>query len=830
MNFFDKKVLEKLWWYGLNIITTLFIISFINFNAPQGEPGVPGSNGTNGVDGQDGQNGADGTNLLQPVTIMDYEEAPAGTAREAYVQQRIEEGYIPLSSPEDFAIFTEVEGEPDLFGNPEAFFQNYVLTNDIDFSGIDFDQDPYFITPYYDNGDYVDWIFFEGIFDGAGYSVKNYERHEGEGDFSVGFFPYTAGATIRNLTLENLSLSSVLYEGYLGGVIGYNDGPTILENISVINFELVSDTATGGLVGGSNDELFILNASVQLGQIAGEAAGGFLGYANNDYNTFIQDSVNKATISVDFALEEYSNYISSIDAAGGFIGFTEESMLISIVNSSNEGTVQTDQGNSGGFIGQTETKRFIIANSFNTGYVTSVQIEDGSGKAGGLIGQMTMFAGGTIQNSFNAGEVHVDLAGSIGGLVGHINWPDNGSLGSLNIVNSYNAGYLSSTLYGADAGGLVGYADYFTHTNVVNSFNVGTFSESIVQNPENIYNTTGAIIGALWGTASLDNVTYFYGEENTDNYLSRAVGRRLDDHNAQLTDIGVFQEDAFVFENQWNFEDIWTFENDGYSFPVLQHNTDVRISEFNSYDPILVYLDWNVFDSKNGDYDTRTYEFFWYWGGDAETYYDELSFSLYGSLIEADTPEELKDYGELVDTFTFIDSDFFMLDPIEYTPTLGSGLYYMYLIVEDSDQNELLTFLHDWAFEEPLPDTTAPVPGGLGNVIAEFNDFPGQVSLDFALATDDVTAQEDLIYYVVVAVENFDFETWDLVWTNSSLKFVDVLVATGEGPYLFDIEAHDQFPTVTDLEINTYYDVAVYVQDLAGNLSMYEVASLSYID
>ncbi len=101
---------------------------------------------------------------------------------------------------------------------------------------------------------------FTGIFDGAGYTIKNMNIESAEQ--YVGVFGYIDGGVIKNLTLENATIVTTYTNSktgdsnaaYVGGVVGYTTGGEIA-NVSILgasniqNTSVVNTTYIGGLVG-----------------------------------------------------------------------------------------------------------------------------------------------------------------------------------------------------------------------------------------------------------------------------------------------------------------------------------------------------------------------------------------------------------------------------------------------------------------------------------------------------------------------------------------------------------------------------------------------------
>lgn len=829
-NFFEKKNLEKLWWYGLNIITTLFIVSFVNFNAPQGPAGSPGSNGVNGVDGQDGQDGAASANIY-PVSAIQYEEAPAGAARAAYAQARIAEGYIPISSLEDLAVFTTNPNgsiEDGYYGNETAYDRKYVLTADLDFFGEDINAFyPYMIPGFVETPDESYDVYFRGVFDGAGYSIKNFELYRGEWNYHVGFFPYTADAIIQNITFENLVLKAALFAGSAGGVIGYVDGPTLLVNVQLNNLTVISDGNAGGVVGYTYDSLTMLNVNTNLGVVHGDnSSGGFIGTVEGEYHTIIQDSSNRLNVDSETdILNLGNNSVSSPEFSGGFIGFVNDVQEVSILNSFNSGLVRSG-GNTGGFIGQVYNSRvLVIANSYNTGTIISNDGNEGAGFIADLESHYPIY----IQNSFNAGTIIASAA--MGGFVGELSENDFDIIDSspLYITNSYNAGLIASLELGDERGGFVGEVRWSRHVTIQNSFNVGQFSSSITQyDLDSQLKDNGAIIGDSSGTFTLDNVAYFYDLENPEFYLPRAVDLHVDRGATQFNDLASFTEEAFVFDSDWDFATIWTFKSTGYAFPVLRELNYVESNyDLENFAPIL----YDYFVSSevryNPDAEINEIYFFEFYLAvvDIESYGNNLQTVIYAAKdYEVESVDQLPEFTQTVLTFqgfTFEGYDW-EGSGISFLPNQGDGNYFFYAYVEDADGLYDFAYLGSIEYESGIvtDDQDAPVPGNNGALTASI-DMPREVTLNFTVATDNVSTQENLEYYAYVADTGFDWDAWNLDDEADGILYIEYFNTTSNNV---------TFQLPFDANFNYRYEVLLLVRDEAGNISAYDPSFFEYID
>jgi hypothetical protein len=843
-NFFEKKNVEKLWWYGLNILTTLFIVSFVNINAPQGPAGSPGSNGVNGVDGQDGQNGRPSANTY-PVHPIRYDAAPVGAARAAYAQALVEEGFIPISSIEDLVVFTQTdEGSLNqgYYGNQEAFEQNYVLTADLDFFGEAITEYYAYRIPGYTMREFNrEDTYFNGIFDGAGYTIRNFELNLGESDQPVAFIPRTDEAIIRNITFENHKVTSV-DAGPTGGVVGRVEDATILQNITLNNLEVYSDNQTGGVVGRSENDLYLLNVKVNLGSITGGfETGGLVGLVEEDHVVFIQDSVNRANL--DYAHEGATDLdLFETRRYGGLVGRVLDVKQFTILDSANFGDVN-GLATSGGLVGMiVNSDRAVIANSYNAGFVGSNLREDdlltfGNGNpAGGLIGSISTSFPTYIQNSYNAGQVF--SYEFVGGLIGEIfNASEDSYLSpSIYITNAYNAGYISTMAYSDGHGGLVGVLsddDNRSYVVLQNAFNVSQFSKSITRDDlGRIVRDNGAIIGDTAGVFTIDNVRYFVDLDDVDNYVTHALDQQLDHGVVQSNDISDFTAEAFYLADIWDFDTIWTFATGDYVFPVLQKLPVVLPAANRSFDFHVDYVElYEVEVEPNAELGQNEIVIK---GGEIRIHHvdvagEEMLLEFYGTRSTPSSLDDLQTNGELFHTESsgqsrFIDGED---EWLYYAPTLGDGDYFLYVVAYDDAGNYVMVELYIIAYTEGdfTEDTEAPVPGNGGALSAAVTFFPDEITFTFVEATDNITSQENLGYVAVVAQSGFDFTTWNFDPEISEIlgynEFTNLNIAAGS--YVFE----DDF---FEVDFNTRYEVALFVYDEAYNFAYYQTTFVEYID
>ena len=130
----------------------------------------------------------------------------------------------------------------------------YLLTKDLDFSGID----------------YVPIDTFYDILDGDGHTIKNLTIQAGydkAGLFQTlevrRFADYTVlSGTVKNLKFENVTIKGNDYVGAVAGYIGRHISEyafPVLENIEVVSGSIEGKDYVGGLVGAAGDNYILLN-------------------------------------------------------------------------------------------------------------------------------------------------------------------------------------------------------------------------------------------------------------------------------------------------------------------------------------------------------------------------------------------------------------------------------------------------------------------------------------------------------------------------------------------------------------------------------------------
>lgn len=178
-------------------------------------------------------------------------------------------------------------GDPYQINTPGRFLEiqdslssYYKVMNDLDFNGVTF------------NGIAI----FTGSLDGQNYTVKNIVNPQVygpvDGTQGTGLFDVASGATIKNLHIDNLQLTSSNTDANqaAGGVIGLDRGTaSVVSNVIVTNSQIGVNLAgnnqqTGGIIGQErNSNANIQNCLVYTTSLHATsqvyAVGGILGYA-----------------------------------------------------------------------------------------------------------------------------------------------------------------------------------------------------------------------------------------------------------------------------------------------------------------------------------------------------------------------------------------------------------------------------------------------------------------------------------------------------------------------------------------------------------------------
>jgi len=381
--------------------------------------------------------------IENPKTYTDAEVAAMPSLSEAYYTSNIYIGGVyKISTTEDLAVVAELLN----YTNLEDL--TFVLANDIDLEQCCADN-------IADGGwNPIGTISkpFKGTFDGNGHVIKNLKIDRETSDYQ-GLFGYISDdAEIKNIALENVSVTG--QGNYVGGLAGYSYGD--ITNSYAMGNVTGQGNYVGGLAGSSSSSS--ITNSYATGTVSGtDRVGGLAGNSSSSITNSYATGTVSGTDSVGGLVGYSSSSSSSItnsyatgtvsgtDRVGGLAGYSSSS----ITNSYAIGNV-TGQGNYvGGLAGYSSSSS--ITNSYATGTVS------GTDSVGGLAG----YSYGDITNSYATGTV--SGTDRVGGLAG--------SSSSSSITNSYATGAVSGT--GGQVGGLAGYS---SSSSITNSYATGTVS------------------------------------------------------------------------------------------------------------------------------------------------------------------------------------------------------------------------------------------------------------------------------------------------------------------------------------------------------------------
>ena len=243
-----------------------------------------------------------------------------GSAKSAYISQKVSDGYTPISNVSDILGISS-----DLTGS-------YILTQSLNL--ID------------------EWVPlgssstpFTGVFDGGFNTISNLTIVS-PSNSNIGLFGATSSAMITNIKLVN---PFVVGNENVGALVGAATD-TEINNIIAEQVNLVGRRNSGGLIGNlsnSINDLEIHNLTVG-GEITGKRVnGGIIGYfVNTGNNLKLENIINQA------------GNVNSDVLAGGIVGYMRTSKNVSsigIINHSNVVAEEDDDiGTAGGFFGEVD--------------------------------------------------------------------------------------------------------------------------------------------------------------------------------------------------------------------------------------------------------------------------------------------------------------------------------------------------------------------------------------------------------------------------------------------------------------------------------------------
>jgi hypothetical protein len=263
--------------------------------------------------------------------------------------------------------------------------------------------------------------YFTGSFDGNGHVIRNLTYTTMEMINNASFFGVTDNASIKNLGLENVNVST---GGWIAaGLVGTQKGGIITDCYSTGSVDC-SPSSPSSYIGFS-----------YMGGLVGLLSSGTI------TNCYCMSFVSSSSYNSDYS------YI------GGFAGKQESGIIANCYSTGSVTIYGAEWSCGGGLIGIQESGAIVKCYS-----ACSVTVSDaGWSWGGGLIGEQ---ASGTVMNCYSTGWVVSNCGWNyVGGLVGE-------QSGSSVIEKSYAAGYISASGNFIEKGGLLGSGN----GNAVNSF------------------------------------------------------------------------------------------------------------------------------------------------------------------------------------------------------------------------------------------------------------------------------------------------------------------------------------------------------------------------
>jgi hypothetical protein len=378
---------------------------------------------------------------------------------------------------------------------PEDLDKNFILTSDIDMS--DYTYTTALIAPDIENSGFpFDGKPFSGVFDGNDYNITNLTIVDiGDSDYYLGLFGVNDGGTIKNLGIEDFSITGLDNSRAIGGLCGSNsegtidkcvasgsvnggDGSNFLGGLCGSNSSTITNChSTSNVVGGDNsDDLgglcgqntgTIDNCYAEANVSGDDYLGGLCG--TNHYDATVENCTTIGLVTggdgsnflgglcgrnlkrgiIENCTASVSVYGQNSQDIGGLCGWNWEGKIINCEASGNIiGIYVSDT--LGGLCGNNNG---TIEKCHSTGSVIG---GDGSGFLGGLCGNNYE---GIIENCYSEGTITGgDNSKNIGGLCGK-------NHNDARIENCFATGFVTVGNGSESVGGLCGRNSHSTIKN-----------------------------------------------------------------------------------------------------------------------------------------------------------------------------------------------------------------------------------------------------------------------------------------------------------------------------------------------------------------------------
>jgi len=225
---------------------------------------------------------------------------------------------------------------------------------------------------------------FDGNYNGNGYKISNLTINR-TSESNIGLFGNTNGATIKNVTLENVNVTGSSQVGSLIGIANNSNTGKYIDNCRVLSGNVTSlGNDAGGLIGQSFSSEISKSFVNAIVSGAANNAGGLVAYLTG------------GKISESFTNGEVK-FTADAWYLGGLVGLVTTSADIRNCYSTSKVTGASGSQRIGGLIGKIDTS--LLLNSYSVGLVTG-----GSGFQGAIIGESSSSTqSGNYYNSETSG-------------------------------------------------------------------------------------------------------------------------------------------------------------------------------------------------------------------------------------------------------------------------------------------------------------------------------------------------------------------------------------------------------------------------------------------
>ena len=350
-------------------------------------------------------------------------------------------------------------------------------------------------------------------FDGNNKTISNFYSNKSEhgGNYSS-IFGVLYGSC-RNLKVDKAKIVSTNGCGVIGGYVGTEGMPAVLENVTITNSSVTCEGDRCGGVCGTAKEATIRNVSFQgtvTSNMVGEAkSGGFVGQteANTSFENCSVDVVfiGKGTDLGGFAGKLLgtpvftgckSKVVITSSAAqknrcGGFVGWNSSTKAVfkncHVLKGSSvkdlSGRTDATNGNFGGFIGFGDTANSVLEISDCS---AEVDVDGGNSLYSScFISYLGYASKTTITNSYASGEVKTSLGNQTGGFIAATE-----TASELTVINCHYSGNINAV--GGYVGGIIGGAK--GKVTLSQTYSAGTVT------------AVGSYVGGLIGASMNDGV------------------------------------------------------------------------------------------------------------------------------------------------------------------------------------------------------------------------------------------------------------------------------------------------------------------------------------